>query len=197
MAEENSSDMPTVHELDQWENIADWHQLIGYVPPFDGVLLARYAKTPDWWRRKRYPFVTPWWRTSEVPPPVLPEQIASADERDFCFEQTGFSEITLGRRILLRSKRQSTEGLCEATPDVQGEIARTTKIGLVLSVGVHAFPPSDVYGLIPFCQVGDWVVFSNWERSESLEDTLFYCNDLHITSIIAPSSWATVLYGYE
>lgn len=186
---------PDQYQCMDWKGIAEWEDILGYIPPYDPIWLERYSRTPAWWRQKRYPFLTPWWRTSSTPPEITPEQ--ADPTRDFCYEQVGFSEMTVGRRILLRSQRQGKEGMFDVTSDHQGEIARETKIGLVLSMGDACYPESQVYGPLPFCQVGDWVVFSNWERGESLKETCFYCNDLHIVSILDPKSWPEILRGYE
>ena len=166
------------------------------IPPHtSNDMVQRYMRAPLWWQQKRYPWLTPWWLTQTTPPPLTPEQMDP--NRDFCREQMGFSQTLLGRRIFIRAPRIPVLNGIEGTEELEEFITRTTRKGLVLQVGIHAYPDSDVFGTIPFVCPGDWVVFSQWEKAESINDKCFFVNDLHILSVIDPQDYPTLLQGEE
>lgn len=147
----------------------------------------------------------PWWVSSSEAPPLTEEELDP--NRDICREQIGVSPLIMGRRILLRAPiLYSESGLIypELSQDNQ---SKKIQLGFILSVGKHAYPPSEVYGTEGyqvFCQAGDWVEYAFWEKSESvlnnnsLQDhadcyQLYYVNDLHINSVILPEDYPIIL----
>lgn len=82
------------------------------------------------------------------------------------------SEKTKGG-IILSDSHRSLEG-------------RGHNIGLVLKIGPLAYLPLNKFGGKPYCNVGDWVIYSSYERDEiKINDKLcFFINDERIYATI-------------
>lgn len=53
------------------------------------------------------------------------------------------------------------------TPDsYRNNESRAPNVGLVLKMGPQAYLPSEKFGGKPRCEVGDWVIYSMYERQE-------------------------------
>ncbi len=99
----------------------------------------------------------------------------------FCKQQVGIDPEVLGYQILVKSavldqKRES--GLL--MPDsVIKEQSRRQNIGLILKIGPSAFKGNCEDRL---CNVGDWIAYSNFERSPEYvgDHVLYYISDAHV-----------------
>ncbi len=158
-------------------------------------MALRYDGAPQWWVNCRTPWKKSWWRENEVP---QDDDYASEGENyDLCFNRIGKRPITLGRNLLIQLPILASGGAWEIGAAVNAELERTTDIGLVLQVGLHAYPEtSDTYGTLPFVYPGDWVEYSHWEKAKAQYDGCIYVKDLHITSIINPLDYHTVLRDF-
>lgn len=60
--------------------------------------------------------------------------------------------------------------------------SRGHNIGLVLKMGPMAYQPLEKFGGKPYCSLGDWVVYSSYERDEiTIKDHLcYFVNDERI-----------------
>jgi len=99
----------------------------------------------------------------------------------FCFAQVGIDPEVLGYQVLLKSPKleEKTRGGIIRPDSIIEEQKRRQNIGLILKIGPTAFKDkcSDRK-----CEVGDWVSYSNFERSPEYvgEHVLYYVSDAHI-----------------
>jgi co-chaperonin GroES (HSP10) len=86
-----------------------------------------------------------------------------------------------GYRILLRAVilPEATKSGIILTETYKKLERRAYNVGLVLKMGEMAYKPLEKFGGKPYCEVGDWVFYSSYEREEAyINDQLcFFIND--------------------
>lgn len=99
-------------------------------------------------------------------------------------EELGTDIDVQGYRILLRAVilPEATKRGIILTESYKKLERRAYNVGLVLKMGDLAYKPLDKFGGKPFCDVGDWVFYSSYEREEVyINDQLcFFINDERI-----------------
>jgi len=99
----------------------------------------------------------------------------------FCKDQIGIDPQVLGYQLLIKAPtlEEKTSGGIIRPDSVIKDQMRRQNIGLILKVGPSCFKDNlaDRY-----CEVGDWVAYSNFERSPEYVGTyvLYYISDAHI-----------------
>ena len=93
-----------------------------------------------------------------------------------------------GYRVLLKAIviSEKTKGGLIYTDSYKNSIARNHNVGLVLKMGPMAYQPLEKFGGEPHCKVGDWVIYSSYERDEIYinEHLCFFLNDERIYATI-------------
>lgn len=116
----------------------------------------------------------------------------------FCQEQVGIDPDVLGYQILVKApilEEKTAAGifLCD---DVIKSQQRRQNIGLILKIGPSAFQDRCADRK---CEIGDWVAYSNFERSPEYVDkyVLYYINDAHILARYSPADVQKILKVYK
>lgn len=101
----------------------------------------------------------------------------------FCKEQIGIDPEVLGYQVLIKapSIQEKTSGGIIRPDSLISEQQRRHNIGLILKIGPSAFKDKCEDRR---CEVGDWVAYSNFERSVEYVGAhiLYYVSDAHILS---------------
>lgn len=86
-----------------------------------------------------------------------------------------------GYRVLIKSVElpEKTRGGILYTDQYRNLEKRAYNVGQVLKMGPLAYRPLEKFGGKPFCAVGDWVIYSAYEREEiNINNHLcFFIND--------------------
>ena len=100
----------------------------------------------------------------------------------FCKQQIGIDPDVLGYQVLVKAPvlPEKTGGGIIRPTELIKEQQRRQNVGLILKLGPSAF--KDPRTEDRRCDVGDWVAYSNFERScEKVgEHLLYYVSDAHI-----------------
>jgi co-chaperonin GroES (HSP10) len=103
-------------------------------------------------------------------------------------EKLGTDIDVHGYRILVLAPAisEKTKGGIILSDSLRALESRGHNIGLVLKLGPLAYQPSEKFGGKPYCNVGDWVIYSSYERDEiKINDKLcFFINDERIYATI-------------
>lgn len=86
----------------------------------------------------------------------------------FIEQQIGTNLEVHGYRILLKAVKipETTRSGLYVSESYRNQERRAYNIGLVLKMGPIAYHPLEKFGGKPYCSVGDWVVYSAYERDE-------------------------------
>lgn len=99
----------------------------------------------------------------------------------FCKQQIGIDPEVLGYQVLVKAPvlEEKTQGGIIRPDSLVKDQQRRQNIGLILKVGPTAFQDRCADRK---CDVGDWVAYSNFERSPEYVGThvLYYISDAHV-----------------
>lgn len=116
-------------------------------------------------------------------------------------QEIGVDPIVHGYRILLKAialpeKTKSGLILSETLRNME---RRAYNIGLVLKMGAQAYQPLERFPDGPYCKVGDWVVYSSYERDEiNLNNHLcYFINDERIYATLSESDLSMIIPELE
>lgn len=93
-----------------------------------------------------------------------------------------------GYRILVKAfiiPEKTASGLY--TPDsYRNSESRGHNMGLVLKMGPLAYQPPEKFGGKPYCAIGDWIIYSSYERDEiKINDYLcYFVNDERVYATV-------------
>ena len=116
-------------------------------------------------------------------------------------QEIGVDPIVHGYRILLKAitlPETTKSGLM--LPEKMRNIERRGyNIGLVLKMGDQAYQPLERFGGKAYCKVGDWVIYSSYERDEiNLNDHLcYFINDERIYATLSESDLSKIIPELE
>jgi len=123
----------------------------------------------------------------EIPPIAI--VVKNYDQALTPLEQEIADAIDLqGYRILLKAVviPEKTKGGIILTEEYKKFEKRSYNVGRVLKMGPRCYQPLQNYGGKPYCQVGDWVHFSSYEKEDVYiyDELCYYLNDERVYSSI-------------
>lgn len=99
----------------------------------------------------------------------------------FCKQQIGIDPEVLGYQVLVKAPvlPEKTSGGIFRPESIREDQTRRQNVGLVLKLGPSCFQDRTADRK---CEVGDWVAYSNFERSSEKvgQHQLYYISDAHI-----------------
>jgi co-chaperonin GroES (HSP10) len=111
--------------------------------------------------------------------------------------EIGVDLVVHGYRILLKAVTlpETTKGGIMLPEKMRNMERRAYNIGLVLKMGPQAFFPLERFGGVPFCEIGDWVYYSSYERDEvNINNHLcYFINDERIYATLSEESLKTII----
>lgn len=142
-----------------------------------------------------------WWFDESEPPEFSEDELG---ERDFAQEDLGVSPLVQQRFILIRGPWTIENGL-KIPFDETWQDEREMRLGRVLKLGRHIFPPSNTLGKEGhqvLCREGDWVEYMYWQRTDSCIPkvgdvaNVYYIQETDIISVINPKDYPIFLREY-
>jgi len=107
---------------------------------------------------------------------------------DLIKQEIGTDIDVKGYRILLKAIDipEITKGGIYLHHSYRNQERRGHNVGRVLKMGPMAYQPLEKFGGSPYCQIGDWVIYSSYERDEIYIDNhlCFFINDERIYAVI-------------
>lgn len=116
-------------------------------------------------------------------------------------QEIGVDPIVHGYRILLKAITlpETTKSGLMLPEKMRNMERRGYNIGLVLKMGDQAYQPLERFGGKAYCKVGDWVIYSSYERDEiNLNDHLcYFINDERIYATLSESDLSKIIPELE
>ncbi len=99
-------------------------------------------------------------------------------------KELGFDFEIVGYRILLKPAtfpQRTLNGLI-LPEDTLMDQTKAHRVGQVIGIGNLCFQPTEKFGGLRYCEVGDWVVYANYERDEMKHNgkMFYWINDERI-----------------
>lgn len=111
--------------------------------------------------------------------------------------EIGIDLIVHGYRILIKAVTlpETTKSGIMLPEKMRNMERRAYHVGLILKLGSQAFLPLERFGGEPFCQVGDWVYYSSYEREEvNINNHLcYFVNDERIYATVSAEDLKTII----
>jgi co-chaperonin GroES (HSP10) len=106
-----------------------------------------------------------------------------------------------GYRVLLKAitlPKETKGGFILPEAMLNGE-KHSYNIGLVLKMGDQAYQPLERFGGSAFCKIGDWVIYSSYERDRQVinNNLCFFVNDERIYATVKESDLIKVIPELE
>jgi co-chaperonin GroES (HSP10) len=116
-------------------------------------------------------------------------------------KEIGIDLTVHGYRVLIKAITlpETTKSGLMLPEKMRNMERRAYNIGLVLKMGPQAYEPLERFGGVPYCNVGDWVYYSSYERDEvNINNHLcYFINDERIYATLSESDLSKIIPELE
>lgn len=116
-------------------------------------------------------------------------------------KEIGIDLTIHGYRVLLKAITlpETTKSGLMLPEKMRNMERRAYNIGLVLKMGLQAYQPLERFGGTPYCNIGDWVYYSSYERDEvNINNHLcYFINDERIYATLSESDLIKIIPELE